>query len=229
MQKSRKLSLGTQLSLSGKELRLHGVRLWPPKVECPTRICPVWTNTVQCISIRLLVMLTLIPCANKKSPAAWGVLPIHVCLEGGSHVLDPQHSCCVPGCSSRRHHGSLCWWPPGQPDRQDCHCPQLLQALKSSHGEEEAPSFMLHLLDDSLISMSLSPSVSQVSWYGFYLQLSLLQAQMCSRSWAMESHNSSRAGLNLPPSVWWIRLWYKNPPSAPRAVPHKISLAPAHR
>lgn len=95
----------------------------------------------------------------------------------------------------------LYWRPPGQPGRKDCRCPQLLQALKSSHGEEEAPFLMLHLLDGSLIGMSLSPSVSQVSWHGFYLQLSLLQAQMCSRSWAVESHNSSRAGLHLPPSV----------------------------
>lgn len=116
MQKSRKLSSGTQLSLSGQELRLHGVRLWPPKEECPIPICPVWTNMVQCISIHLLVMLTLVLCANKKSPAAWGVLPIHLGLQGGSHVLGPQHSRCVPGCSSRRHHGSLlaATWPTRQ-------------------------------------------------------------------------------------------------------------------
>lgn len=45
-------------------------------------------------------------------------------------------------------------WPTGQTGLP---LPQLLQALTSSHGEEEAPSLVLHLLDGSLISMPLSP------------------------------------------------------------------------
>lgn len=121
------------------------------------------------MSMRLPVWLTRVPCANKKHPAAWGLLPIHV----------------------------FPWAPPSQADsltRAGSHGTHSVWLSAATEGGTAALSWrrgaclaLCHVLSGgSLNHGSLSSTVSETVMARFSLTaISLLQAQKCSRHWAV--------------------------------------------